>query len=164
MHLSRSCGNFFSICLIKKWTSPVTDPLGFFSLDLFYKKCISCSSVQGKTTHGLHRTLSSVQGKTAMFFLQKKTAMFFLQKKTAMVVKDKRGRSIQILYFRSWSCYLYQTHLFNSKLGVQVHSGTANWLSASPEWVWRSRNPAKYALTPFGWAHVSPAKQTFTCC
>jgi hypothetical protein len=72
MHLSRSCGNFFSICLIKKWTSPVTDPLGFFSLDLFYKKCISCSSVQGKTTHGLHRTLSSVQGKTAMFFYRKK--------------------------------------------------------------------------------------------
>jgi hypothetical protein len=35
------------------------------------------------------------------------------------------------LCFRSWSCYLCQTHLFNSKLRVQLHDGAANWWSSS---------------------------------
>jgi hypothetical protein len=33
------------------------------------------------------------------------------------------------LCFRSWSCYLYQTHLFSSKGRVQLHGGAANWWS-----------------------------------
>jgi hypothetical protein len=35
------------------------------------------------------------------------------------------------LCFRSWSCYLCQTHLFNFKLRVQLHDGAANWWSSS---------------------------------
>jgi hypothetical protein len=34
------------------------------------------------------------------------------------------------LYFQSWSCYLCQTHLFSSKLRVQLHDGAANWWSS----------------------------------
>jgi hypothetical protein len=46
----------------------------------------------------------------------------------------------------SWSCYLCQTHLFSSKgessFTVEVQIGGA----AAPEFVWRSRIPAKHAL------------------
>jgi hypothetical protein len=35
------------------------------------------------------------------------------------------------LCLRNWSCYLCQTHLFNSKLRVQLHDGAANWWSSN---------------------------------
>jgi hypothetical protein len=46
--------------------------------------------------------------------------------------EGKRGQSNQTIIFRSWSCYLCQTHLFGSKGKVQLHGGAANlWSSSS---------------------------------
>jgi hypothetical protein len=45
--------------------------------------------------------------------------------------EGKKGQSIQTIIFRSWSCYLCQTHLFGSKGKVQLHGGAANWCSSS---------------------------------
>jgi hypothetical protein len=46
-------------------------------------------------------------------------------------VEGKREQSFQTLIFRSWSCHLYQTHLFISKVRAQLHGGAANWWSNS---------------------------------
>jgi hypothetical protein len=43
--------------------------------------------------------------------------------------KGKRAQSIQSFIFRSWSCYLCQTHLLSFKGRVQLHGGAANWWS-----------------------------------
>jgi hypothetical protein len=45
----------------------------------------------------------------------------------AKQIEGKRGLCIQIFIFRTWSCYLCQIHLLNSKGRVQLHGGAANW-------------------------------------
>jgi hypothetical protein len=44
-------------------------------------------------------------------------------------IMDKIDFSQHDLYFRSWSCYLCQTHIFSSKGRVRLHGGAANWWS-----------------------------------
>jgi hypothetical protein len=44
-------------------------------------------------------------------------------------MREKEGNLFKSSFFRSWSCYLCQTHLLSSKGRVQLHGGAANWWS-----------------------------------